>query len=108
MRRLGRHRLPRPRLRRPCSQPRLPTAVEKMRDAKKAEYEQHGTKLTYMSFIAKAVLDAIRRHPVLNSSIDGDNIVYKRDVNLGIAVALDNGLIVPVIKNANEKNMLGI
>jgi len=82
--------------------------VERIRREKKSEYERLGTKLTYMSFIAKAVVDAIRRHPVINSSIDGDNVVYKKDVNLGIAVALDNGLIVPVIRNADEKNMLGL
>jgi pyruvate dehydrogenase E2 component (dihydrolipoyllysine-residue acetyltransferase) len=61
-----------------------------------------------MAFIAKAVIDAIRRHPVINASIDGDNIIYKKDVNLGIAVALENGLIVPVIRNADEKNLLGL
>jgi 2-oxoglutarate dehydrogenase E2 component (dihydrolipoamide succinyltransferase) len=84
------------------------SAVEKIRNAKKAEYERLGAKLTYMGFIAKAVIDAIRRHPVINASLDGDNIVYKKDVNLGIAVALENGLIVPVIKNADERNMLGL
>jgi pyruvate dehydrogenase E2 component (dihydrolipoamide acetyltransferase) len=82
--------------------------ADKIRQAKKAEYERMGAKLTFMSFIAKAVIDAIRRHPVINSSLDGDNVVYKKDVNLGIAVALDNGLIVPVIKNADEKNILGL
>jgi 2-oxoglutarate dehydrogenase E2 component (dihydrolipoamide succinyltransferase) len=61
-----------------------------------------------MAFIAKAVIDAIRRHPIVNASLDGDNIVYKKDVNLGIAVALESGLIVPVIKNADEKNLLGL
>ncbi len=82
--------------------------VDKIRQAKKAEYERMGTKLTFMSFVSKAVVDAIRRHPVINSSLDGDSIVYKKDVNLGIAVALENGLIVPVIRNADEKNMLGL
>jgi pyruvate dehydrogenase E2 component (dihydrolipoamide acetyltransferase) len=82
--------------------------VDKIRQQKKAEYERMGAKLTFMSFISKAVVDAIRRHPVINASLDGDNIVYKQDVNLGIAVALDNGLIVPVVKNADEKNMLGL
>ena len=61
-----------------------------------------------MAFIAKAVIDALRRHPILNASLDGDNVVYKKDVNLGIAVALESGLIVPVIKNADEKNLLGL
>jgi 2-oxoglutarate dehydrogenase E2 component (dihydrolipoamide succinyltransferase) len=61
-----------------------------------------------MAFIAKAVVDALRTVPVVNASIDGDNIVYKKDINLGIAVALDWGLIVPVIKHAEEKNLLGL
>ena len=82
--------------------------VDQIRRAKKGEYERLGTKLTFMSFIAKAAVDALRRHPVINSSLDGDNIVYKKDINLGIAVALENGLIVPVIRNADEKNMLGL
>ena len=84
------------------------STVEKIRQQKKAEYEQLGARLTYMAFIAKAVIDAIRRHPIVNASLDGDNIVYKKDVNLGIAVALETGLIVPVIKNADEKNLLGL
>jgi 2-oxoglutarate dehydrogenase E2 component (dihydrolipoamide succinyltransferase) len=82
--------------------------VSKVREAKKAEYERAGVKLTFMAFIAKAVCDALRAVPVVNASIDGDNIVYKRDVNLGIAVALDWGLIVPVVKQAHEKNLLGL
>jgi 2-oxoglutarate dehydrogenase E2 component (dihydrolipoamide succinyltransferase) len=82
--------------------------VERLREQKKEEYAGRGAKLTYMAFIAKAVIDALRRHPILNASLDGDNVVYKKDVNLGIAVALDSGLIVPVIKNADEKNLLGL
>src|SRR5207248_11257088 len=65
-------------------------------------------KLTFLSFILKAVVEAIRAVPVINASIDGDNIVYHKDINLGIAVALDWGLIVPVIKNADERNLLGL
>jgi pyruvate dehydrogenase E2 component (dihydrolipoamide acetyltransferase) len=84
------------------------STLEKIRQQKKAEYESRGAKLTYMAFIAKACIDAIRRHPVINASLDGDNVVYKKDVNLGIAVALESGLIVPVIKHADEKNMLGL
>ncbi len=79
--------------------------VAKIRDAKKAEYERAGLKLTYLAFIVKAVADALAAFPVLNSSLDGDNIVYKKDINLGIAVALDWGLIVPVVKNANGKSV---
>ena len=82
--------------------------VERIRQAKKNQYERLGAKLSYMAFIARAVIDALRRHPVVNASLDGDSIVYKKDVNLGIAVALESGLIVPVIKNANEKNLLGL
>ena len=82
--------------------------VERIRHAKKEAYEKLGAKLTYMAFIAKAVIDTLRRHPIVNASLDGDNVVYKKDVNLGIAVALEHGLIVPVIKNADEKNLLGL
>src|SRR4029453_957921 len=67
-----------------------------------------GAKLTYMAFIAKAVIDALRRFPIVNASLDVDKVVYKKDINLGIAVALDTGLIVPVVKNADEKNVLGL
>ena len=82
--------------------------VEKLRKAKKAEYEAAGTKLTYTAFIAKATVDTIRQFPFSNASLDGDNVVYKRDINLGIAVALETGLIVPVIRNADERSMLGL
>jgi 2-oxoglutarate dehydrogenase E2 component (dihydrolipoamide succinyltransferase) len=82
--------------------------VAKIRDTAKAEHEKAGAKLTYMSFIIKAVCDALRAVPIVNASIDGDNIVYHRDVNVGIAVALDWGLIVPVIKKADERNLLGL
>ena len=82
--------------------------IDEIRLKKKAEYEAAGAKLTYTAFIAKATVDTIRQFPFSNASIDGENIIYKRDINLGIAVALDQGLIVPVIKNADERNMLGI
>jgi 2-oxoglutarate dehydrogenase E2 component (dihydrolipoamide succinyltransferase) len=84
------------------------STIEKIRQQKKADYERLGTRLTYMAFIAKSVIDALRGHPVVNASIDGDNVVYKKDIHLGIAVALESGLIVPVIKNADEKNILGL
>jgi 2-oxoglutarate dehydrogenase E2 component (dihydrolipoamide succinyltransferase) len=79
-----------------------------LREKKKAAYEAAGAKLTFTAFIAKAAIDALRQFPIVNASIDGDNIVYKKDINLGIAVALDNGLVVPVIRNADEKNLLGL
>jgi 2-oxoglutarate dehydrogenase E2 component (dihydrolipoamide succinyltransferase) len=82
--------------------------VDQIRKAKKEEYERAGVKLTYTSFIAKVAVDCLRRHRTINASIDGDNILYKGDINLGIAVALENGLIVPVVKRANEMNLLGL
>jgi pyruvate dehydrogenase E2 component (dihydrolipoamide acetyltransferase) len=82
--------------------------VESIRRQKKAAYEQAGAKLTYMTFIAKACVDALRRYPLLNASLDGENVVLKKDINLGIAVSIESGLIVPVIKQADEKNMLGL
>jgi 2-oxoglutarate dehydrogenase E2 component (dihydrolipoamide succinyltransferase) len=82
--------------------------IESIRREKKGEYERAGAKLTYMAFIAKAVSDTLRQHRVVNASLEGDNVVYKTDVNLGIAVALDSGLIVPVIHHADEKNLLGL
>jgi pyruvate dehydrogenase E2 component (dihydrolipoamide acetyltransferase) len=82
--------------------------VAALREKKKAAYEAAGAKLTFTAFIAKVAIDALRQFPIVNASIDGDNIVYKKDINLGIAVALDNGLIVPVIRNADEKNLLGL
>ena len=82
--------------------------ISKLRDKKKADYEAAGAKLTFTAFIAKAIVDALRQFPLVNASVDGANIVYKKDINLGIAVALDNGLIVPVIRNADEMNLLGL
>ncbi len=82
--------------------------VSALRDRKKAEFEAAGAKLTLTAFIAKVIVDALRQFPIVNASIDGNNIVYKKDINLGIAVALDNGLIVPVIRNADERNLLGL
>jgi len=82
--------------------------VDQIRKAKKEDYERSGAKLTFTSFIAKVVVDCLRKHKVINASIDGDNIIYRNDINLGIAVALENGLIVPVVKAAGEKNTLGL
>jgi pyruvate dehydrogenase E2 component (dihydrolipoamide acetyltransferase) len=84
------------------------TAVDRIRQQKKGDYEQRGAKLTYMGFIAKTVVDALRRHPIVNASLDGDTVVYHPEINLGIAVALETGLIVPVVKQADERNMLGL
>jgi pyruvate dehydrogenase E2 component (dihydrolipoamide acetyltransferase) len=82
--------------------------VDQIRKAKKDDYERTGAKLTYTSFIAQVIVDCLRRHKTLNASIDGDNVVYHHEINLGIAVALENGLIVPVVKGAGEKNILGL
>ena len=82
--------------------------IAQIRQAKKAEYERAGVKLTYLSFIVKAAVDALREVPIVNASIDGENVVYHKDINVGIAVALDWGLIVPVVKNAGERNLLGL
>jgi 2-oxoglutarate dehydrogenase E2 component (dihydrolipoamide succinyltransferase) len=85
------------------------TNVAKFRDKNKAEFQsRYGTKLTYMPFIFQAVNNAIRKYPVVNSQIDGENIVYKGEINLGMAVALDWGLIVPVIKRADTLSLSGL
>jgi pyruvate dehydrogenase E2 component (dihydrolipoamide acetyltransferase) len=82
--------------------------IEQLRQGKRAEYERAGARLTYTAFIAKATIDTIRQFPFANASLDGENVVYKRDINLGIAVALDAGLIVPVIKDAAGHSVLGL
>ena len=79
--------------------------VDRLRQAKKADYERAGVKLTFLSFIAKAVVEALQHAPILNASHKGDTVVYSQDVNLGIAVALDWGLIVPVIHRAQERDL---
>jgi 2-oxoglutarate dehydrogenase E2 component (dihydrolipoamide succinyltransferase) len=84
------------------------TKVDEVRKARKAEYESAGGKLTYMSFITKACADALKAVPIVNASVDGADIIYKKDINIGIAVALDWGLIVPVLKNADRLNLLEI
>ena len=78
------------------------------RKYRQAYEERSGVKLTYMPFIVKAAVDALKAFPVLNSSVEDNNVVYRHDVNIGMAVALDWGLIVPVIRNADEKNILGL
>ncbi|MEM1183291.1 MAG: dihydrolipoamide acetyltransferase family protein, partial [Acidobacteriota bacterium] len=77
--------------------------------AKDGFLEDTGTKLTYMPFIFEAVCKGLRQFPQLNAAVDGTNIVYKKDINLGMAVAMPGGgLIVPVIKKADEKNLVGL
>lgn len=85
------------------------TKIAKLRDENRAAFQERtGTKLTFMPFIFKAVTDAIRKFPIFNSQVSGDQIVYKRDINLGMAVALDAGLIVPVIKRADDLSISGL
>jgi pyruvate dehydrogenase E2 component (dihydrolipoamide acetyltransferase) len=85
------------------------TRIVKLREKEKSKYEQrNGVKLTYMPFITRAAIVALRKHPIVNGSVEGDAIRYNKNINIGIAVALDWGLIVPVIKQAEEKNFLGI
>jgi pyruvate dehydrogenase E2 component (dihydrolipoamide acetyltransferase) len=82
--------------------------VSSIRASRKAAYEAQGTKLTYLSFIVKAVADALQSSPVINASVDGDQVIYHKDVNIGVAVALEWGLIVPVIRNADQLDLLGL
>ena len=85
------------------------TKIAKLRDKLKGQFQaQYGFGLTYLPFVMRAACAALRQFPIVNASIDGTNIIYHRDINLGIAVALENGLIVPVIRNADEKNIVGL
>ncbi|MGH9748117.1 MAG: 2-oxoglutarate dehydrogenase, E2 component, dihydrolipoamide succinyltransferase [Candidatus Acidiferrales bacterium] len=85
------------------------SAIAALRSKMKDKFEQTtGTKLTFMPFFVRAAVEGLRAFPTVNSSVDGTNIVLHKECNIGIAVALDWGLIVPVIKNAEEKNFLGI
>ena len=85
------------------------TRVAKMRAKHKEDFTQrYGMSLTFLPFVVRAAVEALRTYPILNASIDGTNIIYHNEINLGIAVALDGGLIVPVIRNADEKNVLGL
>ena len=84
------------------------TKVDEIRKAKKTEYEQAGGKLTYMSFITRACAAALKAVPIVNASVDGADILLKKEINIGIAVALEGGLIVPVIRNADTMSILEI
>jgi pyruvate dehydrogenase E2 component (dihydrolipoamide acetyltransferase) len=85
------------------------TRIVNLRNKHKAGFEQrHGARLTFMPFFVRAATIAIQQWPIVNANIDGDNIRYHRNINMGIAVALDWGLIVPVLKNAGELNFLGL
>ncbi|HEU4953694.1 MAG TPA: dihydrolipoamide acetyltransferase family protein [Gemmatimonadales bacterium] len=82
--------------------------VAQLRARKKQEYAERGVNLTFLAFIAKAAADALRRHPTVNAAVSGESTILRRDINLGIAVALDWGLIVPVIRHADELSLLGL
>jgi len=83
--------------------------VARVRDRQKADFQmRYGLSLTYLPFVVRAAVEALRTFPIVNASIEGTNILYHNDINIGIAVALENGLIVPVIRNADERNVLGL
>ncbi len=84
------------------------TRVSQIRSKRKQEFASRGVNLTYLAFIAKAIADNLRRHPVVNSAVGADATIVRQDVNLGIAVALDWGLIVPVVRHADELSLAGI
>jgi 2-oxoglutarate dehydrogenase E2 component (dihydrolipoamide succinyltransferase) len=85
------------------------TKVAALRAKSKEEFEKrYETKLTFMPFFVKAAVAGLRAFPTMNASLDGTNVVLHKEINIGIAVALDWGLIVPVVKNADEKNLLGV
>jgi 2-oxoglutarate dehydrogenase E2 component (dihydrolipoamide succinyltransferase) len=85
------------------------TRIARLRDQHKAAFlERTGTKLTFMPFIFQAITTGLRKFPIFNAQVSGDQIVYKRDINLGMAVALDWGLIVPVIKHADDLSISGL
>jgi 2-oxoglutarate dehydrogenase E2 component (dihydrolipoamide succinyltransferase) len=91
-----------------CHEVDLSRVVE-IREREKDDYEKvFGTKLTYTHFFAMAAVQALKDHPLLNASVSGANIVYHRDIHLGVAVAIPEGLIVPVVRNAEEKSFLGV
>jgi pyruvate dehydrogenase E2 component (dihydrolipoamide acetyltransferase) len=85
------------------------TRIVKLREKMKGKFEQAtGSKLTFTPFFARAAVHGLRKFPIVNSSVEGDNIRYHSSINLGIAVALDWGLIVPVVKNAEERSFVGL
>ncbi|HEY6109846.1 MAG TPA: dihydrolipoamide acetyltransferase family protein [Gemmatimonadales bacterium] len=84
------------------------TRVAQLRSKFKTAYAERGVNLTYLAFIAKACAANLRKHPIVNAAVSGDSTIYRQDVNIGIAVALDWGLIVPVVKHADELSLLGL
>jgi pyruvate dehydrogenase E2 component (dihydrolipoamide acetyltransferase) len=84
------------------------TRVAQLRSKAKQTYAERDVNLTFLAFIAKACAENLRKHPIVNAAVSGDSTIYRADVNIGIAVALDWGLIVPVIKHADELSLMGI
>jgi len=84
------------------------TRVAQLRSKAKQSYAERGANLTFLAFIAKACAENLRTHPVVNAAVSGDSTIYRSEINVGIAVALDWGLIVPVIKHADELSLIGI
>ncbi len=84
------------------------TRIAQLRARKKKEYAERGVNLTFTAFITKAVAENLRQHPIINSAVSGEATIFRRDVNIGMAVALDWGLIVPVIRHADELSLLGV
>jgi pyruvate dehydrogenase E2 component (dihydrolipoamide acetyltransferase) len=82
--------------------------IDQVRAKNRKAWDDQGVKVTYTAFIAKAVAQALREHPIINASVSGNNIVMRGEVNLGVAVALDHGLIVPVVRNADELSLTGL
>jgi 2-oxoglutarate dehydrogenase E2 component (dihydrolipoamide succinyltransferase) len=84
------------------------TAIDRVRGASKGAWEKAGAKVSYTAFVAWAVARTLRDYPMVNSTVSGDNVIYRGSINIGIAVDLNPGLIVPVIRNADELNLVGI
>ena len=84
------------------------TQVARLRSTHKASYADRGVNLTFLAFIAKACAANLRKHPVINAAVSAESTIYRRDINIGIAVALDWGLIVPVVRHADELSLLGL
>ncbi|HXO86422.1 MAG TPA: dihydrolipoamide acetyltransferase family protein [Gemmatimonadales bacterium] len=84
------------------------TRVAQLRGKARHDYAERGVNLTFLAFIVKACADNMRKHPVVNAAVSGDSTIYRNEVNIGIAVALDWGLIVPVIKHADELSLMGL
>ena len=82
--------------------------IAELRAKHKTSYAERGANLTFLAFIAKACAEQLRAHPIVNAAVSGDTIIYRRDINIGIAVALEWGLIVPVIKHADELSLMGL